>query len=78
MNPELKKISKKFEQTMINSIKNDIDPFIMVIFWYSLFRLAQRNFIKKIDIHLIENVNFYKDNVKGKFKLEIIFLKLLI
>ena len=34
MNPELKKIPKEFEQTMINSIRNDIDPFIMVGFLY--------------------------------------------
>ena len=81
MNPELKKIPKEFEQTMINSIRNDIDPFIMVGFWYALFRLDQRPFIKKIDVpflyimpdfplYSMETVNFYKDNVKGKFKLE--------
>ena len=38
MNPELKKIPKEFEQT----IKNDIDPFIMVGFWYALFRLTTK------------------------------------
>ena len=81
MNPELKKIPKEFEQTMMNSIKYDIDPFIMVGFWYALFRLDQRNYIKKIDVpflyimpdfplYSMETVNFYKDNVKGKFKLE--------
>ena len=58
-----------------------IDPFIMVGFWYALFRLDQRNFIKKIDVpflyimpdfplYSMETVNFYKDNVKGKCKLE--------
>ena len=80
MNPELKKIPKEFEQTMINSIKYDIDPFIMVGFWYALFRLDQREYIKKIDIpflyimpeyplYSMVTVNFYKDNVKGKFQL---------
>ena len=81
MNPELKKIPKEFEQTMMNSIKYDIDPFIMVGFWYALFRLDQRDYIKKINVpflyimpdfplYSMETVNFYKDNVKGKFKLE--------
>ena len=53
----------------------------MAGFWYSLFRTDQRPFIQKINIpflyimpdfplYSMETVNFYKNNVKGKFKLE--------
>ena len=81
MNPELKKIPKDFEKPMIDSIRTTIDPFIMAGFWFNLFRTDQRPFIKKITIpflyimpdfplYSMETVNFYKNNVKGKFVLE--------
>ena len=89
MNPELKKIPKEFEQTMINSIKHDIDPFIMVGFWYALFRLDQRNFIKKIDVPFLYIIPtflciqwklliFIRKMLKGNSSLKIISQKLLI
>ena len=81
MNHELKKIPKELENPFIESIRNSINPFIMAGFWYSLFRTDQRPFIQKINIpflyimpdfplYSMETVNFYKNNVKGKFKLE--------
>ena len=81
MIPALKNIPKEYEGTMISSMKNSIDPFVMAGFWYSLFRTDQRPFIQKITIPFLyimpefplystETVNFYKDNVKGKFVLE--------
>ena len=82
MNPELKKIPKDMEKVMIDAIRSDsIDPFINAGFWYSLFRTDQRPYISKINIpflyimpdfplYSMTTVNFYKDNVKGKFKLE--------
>ena len=81
MNHEYKKIPKEMEQTMINSIKDNIHPFITAGFWYSLFRTDQREVISKINIpflyimpdfplYSMTTVNFYKDNVKGKFQLE--------
>lgn len=81
MVPGLKNFPKEYEGIMIDSIKNSINPFIMAGFWYSLFRTDQRPFIKKITIpflyimpdfplYSMETVNFYKNNVKGKFVLE--------
>ena len=81
MNPELKKIPKDFEKAMVDSIRGGPDPFVNVGFWYALFRLDQRPYIQKINIPLLylmpefplynmETVNFYKNNVKGKFQLE--------
>ena len=81
MNHELKKTPKGFEQSIIDSIRCGIDPLIMAGFWYSLFRTDQRPFIQKINIpflyimpdfplYSMETVNFYKKNLKGKFKLE--------
>ena len=66
---------------MIGSMKNSVDPFVMASLWYSLFRTDQRPFIQKITIpflyimpefplYSMETVNFYKENVKGKFVLE--------
>lgn len=87
MNPDLKKIPKDFENVMIDSIRaSSVDPLIMSGFWYSLFRTDQRPFIEKINIpflyimpefplYTMETVNFYKNNVKGKFKLENNFKK---
>ena len=81
MAPALKKIPKEYEGSMIESMKHSISPFIMAGFWYSLFRTDQRPSIKKITIpflyimpdfplYSMETVNFYKENVKGKFVLE--------
>ena len=82
MNPELKKIPKELEKVMIDSIRNgSIDPLINAGLWYSLFRTDQRPFIQKITfpflyimpdypLYNMITVNFYKDNVKGKFQLE--------
>ena len=87
MNHEYRKIPKEMEQVMINSIRDgSIHPFINVGFWYSLFRTDQRPFISKIDkpllyimpdfpLYSMTTVNFYKDNVKGKFQLEKTFPK---
>ena len=81
MNHELKKTPNDKEPSIIASIREGIDPLIMGGFWYSLFRTDQRPFIKKISIpflyimpdfplYSMETVNFYKSNLKGKFKLE--------
>ena len=80
MNPEYKKIPKEMETMYINSMRN-IDPLIMASLWFSLFRTDQRPFIKKINVpfmyvmpdfplYSMETVNFYKNNVQGKFVLE--------
>ena len=47
MVPDLKKVPKEFEPTMIENIRNSIDPFVMASLWYSLFRTDQRSFIQK-------------------------------
>ena len=81
MVPDLKKVPKEFEGPMIENIRNSIDPFVMASLWYSLFRTDQRPFIQKITVpflyimpetplYSMETVNFFKNNVKGKFMLE--------
>ena len=80
MNPEFKKFPKEMEKTLVDSMRN-IDPLIMASLWFSLFRTDQRPFIKKINVpflyimpefplYSMETVNFYKNNVQGKFVLE--------
>ena len=80
MNPEFKKIPKEMETPYVDSMRN-IDPLIMASLWFSLFRTDQRPFIKKINVpfmyvmpdfplYSMETVNFYKNNVQGKFVLE--------
>ena len=81
MIPALKNVPKEYEGAMIGYMKNSVDPFVMASLWYSLFRTDQRPFIQKITIpflyimpefplYSMETVNFYKENVKGKFVLE--------
>ena len=68
------------ETPYVDSMRN-IDPLIMASLWFSLFRTDQRPFIKKINVpfmyvmpdfplYSMETVNFYKNNVQGKFVLE--------
>ena len=81
MVPALKNTPKEFEGVMIESMRHSIEPAVMASLWYSLFRTDQRPFIKKITVpflyimpefplYSMETVNFYKENVKGKFVLE--------
>ena len=68
------------ETPYVDSMRN-IDPLIMASLWFSLFRTDQRPFIKKINVpfmyvmpdfplYSMETVNFYKNNIVGKFVLE--------
>lgn len=81
MNPALSSTPKEFEPAMISMCRGDFDPFTVVAMWYSLFRTDQREAISKITVpflylmpetplYSMTTVNFYRDNVKGKFVLE--------
>ena len=81
MVPALKNTPKEYEAIMIDSFGKSSDPFVMASMWFSLFRTDQRPFIQKINVpflyimpefplYSMETVNFYKNNVKGKFVLE--------
>ena len=81
MNPALASTPAEYEPAMISMCRGEFDPFTVASLWYSLFRTDQRPAVSKITVpflyvmpetplYSMTTVNFYRENVKGKFVLE--------
>lgn len=81
MNPALSSTPAAYIPAMQSLFREGLDPLVVASLWYSLFRTDQRPAISKIDVpflyimpetplYSMTTVNFYRENVKGKFVLE--------
>lgn len=81
MNPDLKNTPPEDEPRMIESFREQTNPFTMASFWYSLFRTDQRPAMDKITVPFLyimpDNplysmvaVNYMKEHVDGEFILK--------
>lgn len=81
MNPAMSSTPAGFVPAMMSMCRENLDPLTVAAMWYSLFRTDQREAVSKITVpflyvmpstplYSMTTVNFYRDNVKGKFVLE--------
>ena len=81
MTPALASTPEAYVPAMCTLFGKGLDPLTVASLWYSLFRTDQRSAISKITVpflyvmpetplYSMVTVNFYRDNVKGKFVLE--------